>query len=520
MITEDNEYFMSDEFFVICAIRNLISLPMTIFKDKILYEGLTFDDVLLIPSYSEVLPREVDLSSLFTRNIRINTPIVSAAMDTVTEDELAIAIAREGGIGVIHKNMSIEKQAAQVKRVKRAENVMILDPITINLDATVAEALNLMSEYRIGGIPVIDKDGILKGIVTNRDLRFENNHKRKITEVMTTNLITTNHQTTLEAAARILQKHKIEKLPMVDETGKLIGLITYKDITKTKDRPNSCKDEKGRLRVAGAVGIAADTMERVEALISANVDALVIDTAHAHTKSVIRILKEIKNRFPGIDVVAGNIGTAEAAKKLLNEGADALKVGIGPGSICTTRVIAGVGVPQLSAIYNVAKAVEGSGVPIIADGGIRYSGDIIKAIAAGADSIMAGSLFAGVEESPGETIIYNGRKFKAYRGMGSIEAMQQGSKDRYFQDMEDDIQKLVPEGIAGRVPYKGTLSEVIYQMTGGLRAGMGYVGAKNINILKKESKFVRITNSGIVESHPHDVSITKESPNYSRKLFE
>jgi IMP dehydrogenase len=493
---------------------------MSFLKDKILYEGLTFDDVLLVPAYSEVLPREVELSSMFTRNIRINTPLVSAAMDTVTEDELAIAIAREGGIGVIHKNMTIEKQAAQVKRVKRAENVMIFDPITINLDATVAEAMNLMSEYKIGGIPVIDKAGILKGIVTNRDLRFENNGSRKITEVMTTNLITTNHQTNLEAAARILQKHKIEKLPMIDDSGKLIGLITYKDITKTKDRPSSCKDDKGRLRVAGAVGIASDTLQRVEALINANVDAITIDTAHAHTKSVINILREIKRNFPGAEVVAGNIGTADAAKKLVDEGADAVKVGIGPGSICTTRIIAGVGIPQLSAIYNVAKAIEGSGIPIIADGGIRYSGDIIKALAAGADSIMAGSLFAGVEESPGDTIIYNGRKFKAYRGMGSIEAMQQGSKDRYFQDMEDDIRKLVPEGIEARVPYKGTLSEVIYQMIGGLRAGMGYLGAKNITVLKKDGKFVRITHSGIIESHPHDVSITREAPNYSRKSFE
>ena len=493
---------------------------MSFLKDKILYEGLTFDDVLLVPSYSEVLPREVDLSSMFTRNIRINTPIISAAMDTVTEDELAIAIAREGGIGVIHKNMSIEIQASMVKRVKRAENVMIFDPITINLEATVGDAINLMTEYKIGGIPVVDKNGILKGIVTNRDLRFEHDRHRKITEVMTSNLITTNHQTNLESAARILQKHKIEKLPMIDETGKLIGLITYKDITKTKDRPNSCKDDKGRLRVAGAVGIAADTLERVGALINANVDAISIDTAHAHTKSVINILKEIKRNYPGIDVVAGNIGTAEAARKLADEGADALKVGIGPGSICTTRIIAGVGIPQLSAVYNVAKAVEGSGIPVIADGGIRYSGDIIKALAAGADSIMAGSLFAGVEESPGDTIIYNGRKFKSYRGMGSIEAMQMGSKDRYFQDMEDDIRKLVPEGIEAKVPYKGTLSEVIYQLTGGLRAGMGYLGAKNINILKKEGKFVRITNSGIIESHPHDVSITREAPNYSRKSFE
>ncbi|OFY64956.1 MAG: IMP dehydrogenase [Bacteroidetes bacterium RBG_13_43_22] len=493
---------------------------MSFIEDKILYEGLTFDDVLLVPSYSEVLPREVNLSSMFTRNIPINTPIVSAAMDTVTEDELAIAIAREGGIGVIHKNMSIEKQSNQVKRVKRAENVMIFDPITIGLDATVADAISLMNEYGIGGIPVINKDRVLKGIVTNRDLRFESNRKRKITEVMTTKLITTNHETNLEEAARILRKHKIEKLPMIDKEGKLIGLITYKDITKTKDRPGSCKDEKGRLRVAGAVGIAADTLDRVAALISANVDAIVIDTAHAHTKNVIRILKEIRKNYPVTEVVVGNIATAEAAKKLISEGADALKVGIGPGSICTTRVIAGVGIPQLSAIYNVSQAAEGSGVPIIADGGIRYSGDIIKAIAAGADSIMAGSLFAGVEESPGDTIIYNGRKFKAYRGMGSIEAMQQGSKDRYFQDIEDDIQKLVPEGIEARVPYKGTLAEVIYQMTGGLRAGMGYLGAKNISMLKKESKFVRITNSGIVESHPHDVSITRESPNYSRKTIE
>ncbi len=493
---------------------------MSFLNDKIIYEGLTFDDVLLLPSYSEVLPREVDLSSMFTRNIRINTPVVSAAMDTVTEDELAIAIAREGGIGVIHKNMSIEKQAAQVKRVKRAENVMIFDPITINLDATVGEAMNLMGEYHIGGIPVIDANGILKGIVTNRDLRFENNRSRKITEVMTTDLITTNHHTNLEAAARILQKHKIEKLPMVDEEGKLTGLITYKDITKTKDRPNSCKDDKGRLRVAGAVGIASDTMERVEALINANVDAITIDTAHGHSVRVISILKEIKRNHPNLDVIAGNIGTAEAAKKLADEGADALKVGIGPGSICTTRIIAGVGIPQLTAIFNVSKAIEGSGIPVIADGGIRYSGDIIKAIAAGADSIMAGSLFAGVEESPGETIIFSGRKFKAYRGMGSIEAMQQGSKDRYFQDVEDDIRKLVPEGIAARVPYKGTLAEVIYQMTGGLRAGMGYLGAKNIAALQKEGKFVRITNSGIIESHPHDVSITREAPNYSRKSFE
>jgi IMP dehydrogenase len=493
---------------------------MSFLEDKILYEGLTFDDVLLVPSYSEVLPREVNISSMLTRNIRINTPIVSAAMDTVTEDELAIAIAREGGIGFIHKNMPIDMQATMVRRVKRAENVMITDPITINLEGTVGDALNLMAEYKIGGIPVVDANGILKGIVTNRDLRFEHERNRKITEVMTSNLITINHLTDLEAAARILQRHKIEKLPMIDENGKLKGLLTYKDITKTKDRPNSCKDEKGRLRVVGAVGIASDTLERVAALINANVDAISIDCAHAHTKNVIGILRDIKKSYPSTEVIAGNIGTAEAAKKLADEGADGLKVGIGPGSICTTRIIAGVGVPQLSAIYNVSKAVEGSGIPVIADGGIRYSGDIIKAIAAGADSIMAGSLFAGVEESPGDTIIYNGRKFKAYRGMGSIEAMQQGSKDRYFQDVEDDIQKLVPEGIAARVPYKGTLSEVIYQLTGGLRAGMGYLGAKNISTLKKEAKFVRITHSGIIESHPHDVSINREAPNYSRKSFE
>jgi len=493
---------------------------MSFIKDKILYEGLTFDDVLLVPSYSEVLPREVDLSSMFSRNIRINTPIVSAAMDTVTEDDLAIAIAREGGIGVIHKNMSVEKQASQVRKVKRAENVMIFDPITIGLEATVAEAINLMTEYGIGGIPVIDKNGLLKGIVTNRDLRFENKKSKKITEVMTTDLITTNHQTNLDTAARILQKHRIEKLPMVDETGKLIGLITYKDITKIKDCPNSCKDDKGRLRVAAAVGITSDTLVRVEALINAGVDAIVIDTAHGHTKSVITILREIKKAYPAAEVVAGNIGTSEAAKKLADEGADALKVGIGPGSICTTRIIAGVGIPQLSAIYNVAKAVEGTGIPVIADGGIRYSGDIIKALASGADSIMAGSLFAGVEESPGDTIIYNGRKFKSYRGMGSIEAMQQGSRDRYFQDVEDDIRKLVPEGIEARVPYKGNLAEVIFQMTGGLRAGMGYLGTKTIAVLKKEGTFVRITHSGVIESHPHDVAITRESPNYSRKSFE
>src|SRR5512133_804381 len=493
---------------------------MSFSEDKLLFEGLTFDDVLLLPAYSEVLPRDVDLRSHFTRNIIINTLIVSAAMDTVTEAELATAIAREGGIGVIHKNMSIGQQASQERKVKSAENVKIFDTVTINDKSTVADALALMKEFKIGGIPVISDDGALVGIVTNRDLRFEKDYSRRISEIMTTKLITLSHSTNLAAAAEILQKHKIEKLPIVDEKGRLKGLVTYKDITKAKDRPNSCKDEKGRLRVAAAVGSAANTLSRVEALVGAGVDAIAIDTAHAHTKGVINILKEIKKIFPGTEIVVGNIGTGEAAKRLVDEGADAVKVGIGPGSICTTRVVAGVGVPQLSAIYNVARAIEGSGIPVIGDGGIRYSGDIVKAIAAGADCIMAGSLFAGVEESPGETIIYNGRKFKAYRGMGSIEAMQLGSKDRYFQDMEDDIQKLVPEGIAARVPYKGTLAEVVYQMMGGLRAGMGYLGAKNISVLKKDGKFVRITSSGIIESHPHDVSITRESPNYSRKSIE
>jgi IMP dehydrogenase len=493
---------------------------MSFIEEKILFEGLTFDDVLLIPSYSEVLPREVDLSTRFTRNIMLNSPIVSAAMDTVTEVDLAIAIAREGGIGVIHKNMSVEKQAAQVKSVKRAENVMIYDPVTINDNANVAEAINLMKEYQIGGIPVIDSNKILKGIVTNRDLRLERDYSRKIREVMTTSLITADNQTNLEKAARILQKHKIEKLPIVDEKGILIGLITYKDITKANDRPNSCKDDKGRLRVAAAVGIASDTLERVEALVNSQVDAISIDTAHGHSKGVINILKEIRKAYPDLQIIAGNIGTPEAARKMVDEGADGVKVGIGPGSICTTRVIAGVGIPQLSAIYNVASAIKGSGVPVIADGGIRYSGDIVKAIAAGADTIMAGSLFAGVEESPGETIIFSGRKFKSYRGMGSIEAMQQGSKDRYFQDVEDDIRKLVPEGIAARVPYKGTLSEVVFQMIGGLRAGMGYCGAKDIPELQKTARFVRVTGSGVTESHPHDVTITREAPNYSRKSFE
>jgi len=489
---------------------------MSFAQDKIASEGLTFDDVLLLPAYSEILPRDVSISTQFTRNIQLNTPIVSAAMDTVTEEELAITIAREGGIGVIHKNMPLDEQARQVKRVKRAESVMIHEPITIRKEETVNDALNLMKEYKIGGIPVVDQDNKLIGIVTNRDLRFQQEMGRSIEEVMTSkNIVTTTRKTDLAEAAKILQAHKIEKLPVVDGDNKLIGLITYKDITKSKDRPNSCKDGKGRLRVAAAVGVTSDIIERVFALDEAGVDAIVIDTAHGHSKAVVQSLKKVKEHFPDLDIVVGNVGTAAAAKALVEAGADAVKVGIGPGSICTTRVIAGVGVPQLTAIYDVAKAIKGSGVPVTADGGIRYSGDIVKALAAGASSIMAGSLFAGVEESPGETIIYNGRKYKSYRGMGSLEAMQQGSKDRYFQDVEDDIKKLVPEGIAARVPFKGRLNEVIYQMVGGLRAGMGYCGAADIASLQK-ALFVRITNAGVQESHPHDVAITREAPNYSR----
>jgi len=490
---------------------------MSFIIDKIIDEGLTFDDVLLVPSFSKVMPREASLVTQFTRNITINIPVVSAAMDTVTDSNLAIAMAREGGIGVIHKNMTIEQQAKEVMRVKRAENGMILDPITISKDKTVGDALNLMKEYKIGGIPVVDKNKILVGIVTNRDLRFQQNFKRPIKEVMTSkNLITTSQSIDLHKASEILQNYKIEKLPVVDSHNKLIGLLTYKDITKAKDRPNSCKDEQGRLRVAAAVGVTHDTIDRIDELVRAQVDAITIDTAHGHSKGVIEMLKRAKKKYPDVDFVAGNIATADAAKELVKAGADAVKVGIGPGSICTTRIIAGVGVPQLSAIYDVAKGVRNSGVPIIADGGIRYSGDIVKALAAGASSIMAGSLFAGVEESPGETIIFQGRKFKSYRGMGSIEAMQKGSKDRYFQDMEDDIKKLVPEGISARVPYKGTLYEVLYQMVGGLRAGMGYCGAKDIAALQN-AKFVKITNAGVTESHPHDVTITSEAPNYSRE---
>jgi IMP dehydrogenase len=480
-------------------------------------EGLTYDDVLLVPAYSEVLPRDVQLKSKLTRNIEVNTPIVSAAMDTVTEAKLAIAIAQQGGMGVIHKNMSIADQALEVRKVKRSESGMILDPVTLSEDAVVKDALQLMKENSIGGIPVVNADRTLKGIVTNRDLRFEKNLSRPIKEVMTSDKIVTTHDSTdLSKAEEILQENKIEKLPVVDNDYKLVGLITYRDIIKVKTHPNSCKDSYGRLRVAAAVGVTHDTLERVTALVEAGVDAIVIDTAHGHTKGVVDKLKEVKSSFPKLEVIVGNIATAEAAKYLADAGADAVKVGIGPGSICTTRVIAGVGVPQLSAVNEVAQALEGTGVPVIADGGIRYTGDIVKAIAAGADTVMVGSMFAGVEESPGETIIYEGRKFKSYRGMGSLEAMQKGSKDRYFQDAEDDIKKLVPEGISGRVPYKGNLVEVMYQIIGGLRAGMGYCGAPTISKLKG-SKFVRITSAGVKESHPHDVTITREAPNYSIK---
>ncbi|MFV0329064.1 MAG: IMP dehydrogenase [Dysgonomonas sp.] len=489
---------------------------MSFIADKVVMDGLTFDDVLLIPAYSEVLPREVDLSTKFSRNIKLNIPMVSAAMDTVTEAKLAIAIAREGGIGVIHKNMSIEAQAQQVKFVKRAENGMISNPVSILRDKTVGQALAMMAEFKIGGIPVVDTNNYLVGIVTNRDLRFRRDMNELIDDVMTKeNIITTRQSTDLEAAADILQQHKIEKLPVVDADNKLIGLITYKDITKAKDKPFACKDENGRLRVAAGVGVTYDTLERVDALVQAGADAIVIDTAHGHSKGVVEMLKKVKIAYPNIDIVVGNIATGEAARYLADAGADAVKVGIGPGSICTTRVVAGIGVPQLSAIYDVAKALKGTDVPLIADGGLRYSGDIVKALAAGGYSVMMGSLLAGVEESPGETIIFNGRKFKSYRGMGSLEAMEKGSKDRYFQDMEADIKKLVPEGIAARVPYKGSLYEVIYQMTGGLRAGMGYCGAQNINDLHN-AKFTRITNAGVAESHPHDVAITSEAPNYSR----
>ena len=484
---------------------------------KFVGEGLTYDDVLLIPAYSEVLPREVSIQTKFTKNITLNTPIVSAAMDTVTESAMAIAMAREGGIGVLHKNLTIAQQAAEVRKVKRSESGMIIDPITVEKEATVLDAKTLMSEYGIGGIPVVDANGILIGIVTNRDLRFEKDNTRKISEIMTTkNLVTVAKGTSLQQAEIILQDNKIEKLPVVDATNKLVGLITFRDIIKVKENPHANKDSFGRLRVAAAIGVTGDALERAEALIHAQVDALIIDTAHGHTKGVVDVLKKVKAKFPSIDVVVGNIATAAGAKYLVEAGADAVKVGIGPGSICTTRVVAGVGYPQLSAVHEVAEALKGTGIPVIADGGIRYTGDIPKAIAAGADSVMLGSLLAGTKESPGETIIFEGRKFKSYRGMGSVEAMKQGSKDRYFQDVEADIKKLVPEGIVGRVPYKGELEETMHQFIGGLRAGMGYCGAKDIEA-QKNAQFVKITSSGIAESHPHDVTITKEAPNYSRR---
>ncbi len=484
--------------------------------DKIVMDGLTYDDVLLIPAYSEVLPKTVELKTKFSRNISLNVPFVTAAMDTVTESAMAIAIAREGGIGVIHKNMSIEDQARQVAIVKRAENGMIYDPVTIRRGKTVKDALDMMAEYHIGGIPVVDEECHLVGIVTNRDLRFERHLDKLIDDVMTKeNLVTTHIKTDLSAAADILQSNKIEKLPVVDSENHLVGLITYKDITKAKDKPMACKDEKGRLRVAAGVGVTMDTLDRMSALVEAGADAIVIDTAHGHSKYVIEKLREAKASFPNVDIVVGNVATGEAARMLVDNGADAVKVGIGPGSICTTRVVAGVGVPQLSAVYDVYSALKGTGVPLIADGGLRYSGDVVKAIAAGGSSVMIGSLVAGTEESPGDTIIFNGRKFKSYRGMGSLEAMENGSKDRYFQAGTADVKKLVPEGIAGRVPYKGTVQEVIYQLIGGLRSGMGYCGAGTIEAMHN-AKFTRITNAGVLESHPHDITITSEAPNYSR----
>ena len=484
-------------------------------SSKIVGEGLTYDDVLLVPAYSEILPRDVVLDSKFTRNITLKSPLVSAAMDTVTDSNMAIAMARQGGIGVIHKNMSIEAQAQQVRKVKRSESGMIKDPITLGIDSVVQDALAIMAENKIGGIPVVDDTNHLVGIVTNRDLRFEKEMARPIREVMTSeNIIIANEGTDLSQAEAILKGHKIEKLPVVDEQNLLVGLITYRDIIKIKQYPNSCKDEYGRLRVAAAVGVTHDTVERANALAHAGVDAIIIDTAHGHSNGVVTALNAVKEHLPELDVVVGNIATADAAKFLVEHGADAVKVGIGPGSICTTRVIAGVGVPQLTAVMDVAEALKGTGIPMIADGGIRYTGDIVKAIVGGGNTVMVGSMLAGVEESPGETIIFEGRKFKSYRGMGSLEAMQKGSKDRYFQDTEDDIKKLVPEGISGRVPYKGTVAEVMHQVLGGLRAGMGYCGAANIDALKK-AHFVRITNAGVKESHPHDVTITREAPNYS-----
>ncbi len=490
---------------------------MTAHQNKILGEGLTYDDVLLVPAYSEVLPREVSISTKFTRNITLNVPVLSAAMDTVTESAMAMAMAREGGIGVLHKNMSIEAQAAEVRKVKRAESGMIIDPVTLPKTATIGDAQNTMREYSIGGIPIIDDDNKLIGIVTNRDLRFEKDYNKSLSKVMTSdNLVTVSKGTSLEEAEIILQKNKIEKLPVVSDDNTLLGLITFRDITKVTQKPIANKDQYGRLRVAAAIGVTADAVERTAALVNAQVDAVIIDTAHGHTEGVVLVLKDIKKKFPELEVVVGNIATADAAKYLVDAGADAVKVGIGPGSICTTRIIAGVGFPQFSAVLEVAAALKGTGVPVIADGGVRYTGDIVKAIAAGADCVMLGSLLAGTKESPGETIIYEGRKFKSYRGMGSVEAMKQGSKDRYFQDVEDDIKKLVPEGIVGRVPYKGELLESMTQFIGGLRAGMGYCGAKDVETLKEYAKFVKITASGIKESHPHNVTITKEAPNYSR----
>lgn len=486
-------------------------------NSKVLLEGLTYDDVLLLPAYSEVLPREVDLTTHFTKNIILKSPIVSAAMDTVTESELAIAVAQDGGIGVLHKNLSIERQAMEVRKVKRAESGMILDPVTLTAAANVGDAKRMMAEHGIGGIPIIDAFNKLKGIVTNRDLRFERDGARSIEEVMTQEkLVTTHENTSMEEAELMLQRYKIEKLPVVKADGTLIGLITYRDITKLKVKPNACKDAYGRLRVAAAVGVTPDVLERVSALVAAGVDAIVIDTAHGHSVGVVKALQAVKAKFPSLDCVVGNIATAEAAAYLAKAGADAVKVGIGPGSICTTRIVAGVGVPQLTAIMEAAKGLKGTGIPLIADGGIRFTGDIVKAIAAGADSVMLGSLLAGTKESPGETIIFEGRKYKTYRGMGSIEAMESGSKDRYFQDVEDDVKKLVPEGIVGRVPYKGEVGEIMYQFIGGLRAGMGYCGAPNIKILKETAQFTRITTAGVKESHPHNVTITKEAPNYSR----
>ena len=489
---------------------------MPISDAKFFGEGLTYDDVLLVPAYSEVLPRDTNLSAMFSRNIELKVPIVSAAMDTVTESAMAIAIARQGGIGVVHKNMTIAQQANEVRRVKRSENGMIQDPVTLERHATVGDALDIMHEHKIGGIPVVSDKNDLVGIVTNRDLRFEKDRARPVTEVMTSEkLIVTENGDDFEMAEEMLKEHRIEKLPVVDKKGKLVGLITYRDLIKLTEFPLSCKDKFGRLRVAAAVGVTADTVERMQALIDAGVDAIIVDTAHGHSKGVIDLVRRVKELFPQVDIVCGNIATAEAALALVEAGADAIKVGIGPGSICTTRIIAGVGMPQLSAIMNVAKALEGTGVPLIADGGVRYTGDIVKAIAGGGDTVMVGSMLAGTGESPGETIIFEGRRFKGYRGMGSLEAMQKGSKDRYFQDAEDDLKKLVPEGISGRVPYKGTVQEVMYQIAGGLRAGLGYCGAANLKVLRSDSQFVKITNAGMNESHPHDVMISREAPNYS-----